>query len=338
MMSVRAASVAVGVGVVAVAVACLASIWHAAATERVGDERAAPEAPRVSQNRHGYVLVTVRRGEPERIGLKTETLAAETYHARWTAYGVVLDPAPLLTLNGDLLSATAALSAARAEFERAQRLHAERQNVSLKDLQAAEATFRGDQARVALLTQRIADNWGEGVAAMSAEARGALIAALVQRSAAIAAASLPPGQSLAAQPSETEVVVFGYEKSPLVTHAVWYAPAVDLQLQGQRFLLHVATHAFPLLPGAAVTAHFESPETQHGVVVPEAAVVRAAGQAWAYVQIAPARFERRPVALAAPSARGWFMTTGFAAGDRVVVTGAQALLSEEFKSQIHIED
>jgi hypothetical protein len=73
-------------------------------------------------------------------------------------------------------------------------------------------------------------------------------------------------------------------------------------------------------------------------VVPEAVVVRTGDHAWAYVQIAPTQFERRQLVATMPSARGWFVTSGFAAGDQVAVTGAQALLSEELKSQIQVKD
>jgi hypothetical protein len=56
------------------------------------------------------------------------------------------------------------------------------------------------------------------------------------------------------------------------------------------------------------------------------------------VQIAPAQFERRQLMATSTAARGHFVTSGFAAGDRVVVAGAQALLSEELKSQIQVKD
>jgi hypothetical protein len=110
---------------------------------------------------------------------------------------------------------------------------------------------------------------------------------------------------------------------------------LDSHLHGQSFLMIIQAQGFPPRPGNALTAHLESPEkAKPGVVIPEAAVVRTGDRAWAYVQIAPAQFERRQLVMTSPAARGWFVTTGFAAGDRSVVTGAQALLSEELKSQI----
>ncbi len=73
-----------------------------------------------------------------------------------------------------------------------------------------------------------------------------------------------------------------------------------------------------------------------GVVIPRSAVVRFGGKAWAYVQTDEVRFSRREVALDQATEQGWFTTAGFTVGDRVVVAGAQLLLSEEFKSQIQI--
>ena len=46
---------------------------------------------------------------------------------------------------------------------------------------------------------------------------------------------------------------------------------------------------------------------------------------------------RREVALEDPASGGWF-TRSLKPGDKVVTRGAQMLLSEEFKSQIRVED
>jgi hypothetical protein len=174
---------------------------------------------------------------------------------------------------------------------------------------------------------------------MPPDARASLIDSLMKRAAGIVRISLPPGQSLAQEPTDARVDVLGFDTQPLVTHAVWFAPTVDPHLQGQGFLLKVDAQGFPIRPGTSVIAHLKSPEpAQPGVVVPEAAVVRMGDGAWAYVQIKPTQFERRQLVMMSSDARGWFVPSGFAAGDHIVVTGAQALLSEELKSQIQVRD
>jgi hypothetical protein len=129
------------------------------------------------------------------------------------------------------------------------------------------------------------------------------------------------------------------KRSRWATRTIWDAPTADPHLQGQGFLLEVEAEGFPLRPGTAVTGDLEPPGTARpGVVVPEAAIVRSGDRAWAYIQIAPTQFERRQLEMTIPAARGWFVTAGFAGGDQIVVTGAQALLSEELKSQIQVRD
>jgi hypothetical protein len=306
-----------------------------------GDEAeqvvAAP--PKISHRSGGDVVVELSRDEQARIGLETEGVNAVTQSQEATAYGVVLDPEPLAALDAELASTRAQVAASRAEYERARLLHSEQQNVSLKDFEIARAKFQADQAQLNLLNHPLADEWGTKISAMAPAQRASLIDALTKRIAGIVRLSLPPGQSLSQEPTEARITVLGYDTHPLVTSSIWYAPTADPHLQGQGFLLKVEAQGFPLRPSTTVTGHLESPGTAKlGVVVPEAAVVRTGDRAWAYVQVAPTQFERRQLVVTLPAARGWFVTSGFATGDHVVVSGAQALLSEELKSQIQVKD
>jgi hypothetical protein len=75
-----------------------------------------------------------------------------------------------------------------------------------------------------------------------------------------------------------------------------------------------------------------------GVLIPRETVVWYAGKAWAYVQIDDALFLRRAVTTERETPEGWFVDEGFAPGDHLVITGAQMLLSEEFRWQIQGDD
>jgi multidrug efflux pump subunit AcrA (membrane-fusion protein) len=75
-----------------------------------------------------------------------------------------------------------------------------------------------------------------------------------------------------------------------------------------------------------------------GVIVPAEAVVWHAGKAWAYVKQDEQTFARHEVSAAEELDGGWFNAGGFQAGDEVVVSGAQLLLSEELKYQIRNEN
>ncbi len=340
-MTARQKWMATAVAVLAVLVIFVWLFGGGGKDEGEGDEaeEVVSAPPKISHSGSGEVVVEVSRDEQARIGLETETVNAVSQSQEATAYGVVLDPGPLAALDAELASTRAAVAASRAEYERARLLHSEQQNVSLKDFETARAKFQGDQAQFNLLNHRLADEWGTKISAMAPAERARLINALTKRLAGIIRLSLPPARSLSQGPQEARIAVLGYETQRLVTRTIWSAPTADSHLQGQSLLLKVEAQGFPLRPGTAVTGHLESPGTATPViVVPEAAVVRTGDRAWAYLQIAPTRFERRQLEVTMPAARGWFVTSGFAAGDHIVVTGAQALLSEELKSQIQVKD
>jgi hypothetical protein len=334
----RSRWIALGVTVLAVIVALV--WWFGAGYRDEGDDedQVTATAPDLSRAANGDVIVALTSAQQALVGLKTAALAPSVRARQVTGYGVIVDPAPLAALDAQLIAARAALGASKAEYGRAKLLNSQHQNISLKEFQAAQATLRADQAQYDLLNQRLAGDWGDTIAALKPAARADLIAAAIKRSVAIIRVAIAPGQSLERIPAKAEVTIVG-DPAPFAAKSIWYAPNVDPNLQGQSFMMKIAAAGFPLRPGAAVSARLETPAAAlRGVVVPSAAVVRTADRAWAYVLIAPGKFERRPVATDESTAGGWFETAGFAAGTRVVVTGAQALLSEEFKSQIQVQD
>jgi hypothetical protein len=75
-----------------------------------------------------------------------------------------------------------------------------------------------------------------------------------------------------------------------------------------------------------------------GVVVPRSSAVRHEQRAWVYVQTDQATFARKQIGLNHPTDDGWFITEGLSPSDRIVISGAQVLLSEELKSQIRLAE
>ena len=112
------------------------------------------------------------------------------------------------------------------------------------------------------------------------------------------------------------------------------APSADPQTQSRGIFYLVENSERQLAPGMALKATAPSSEQpRDGVIVPREAIVRTAGAASVYVQIADDKFTRREIELSQPASAGWFVTRGVTARDKVVTTGAQELLSEERKEQ-----
>ena len=107
--------------------------------------------------------------------------------------------------------------------------------------------------------------------------------------------------------------------------------------------LYRADRAWPgASPGTPVVAYAAVPAragaASGGAVVPDSAVVQWQGLAWAYRAHGADRFERVRVATDHPGPGGWVVQGPLAAGDSVVVRGAEELLSEEFRARVTVGD
>ena len=296
-------------------------------------------AAQVSRDATGNVFITIKPTAQKEIGLATSKLESVTRPVEVEAYGYILDPGPLSKLNSDLISAQAALDASRAQYLRSKRLHGERENVSLRDLQSAQASYLADESRLDALQQQLRDEWGGEIAQMAPAERSDFVSGLVDRRQAIARVTVPAGKSLDDPPTKAEVVVLGEEQHPIAARAVYYAPTVDQKMQGQSLILRMDADGLPIRSGAAIAATLPlSGAGEHGVMVPRSAVVRHAGKDWVYQALTTDRFTRREIVPAQILPDGYFVTQNLPREVRVVITGAQSLLSEEQKQQIQPSD
>ncbi|MEA3213207.1 MAG: hypothetical protein QOE70_6264 [Chthoniobacter sp.] len=296
--------------------------------EGAAKEEEKPEAFVVKLEKEKWQALDIEKGEPEKAELQPQKIA----------FGRVLDPTPIVTLDGDLAAAEAALSASRAENERTQKLLAAGENTSRKAAETAEAQFRADEIKADGLRRRALIEWGPSLPELDAAKRREFVEQLVRGEAALVRVDILPGDALAEQPKSARLLVLGREEQVVETPSITPAADVDPKTQAQGFILRVDQPPFPLRPGMALTAWLQLPEKPRiGFAIPRSAVLRHDGRTWVYVQEDEENFVRKPVTLDTPldGNRGWFVAEGggIQAGDLLVVTGAQSLLSEELKAQ-----
>jgi len=301
----------------------------------VVDESTPPPAPKSADT---AALVRLDSEAQLRLGLKSLELQPAARAPALAATGRLLDPFPLADLQVELVASQAAARASKAQFERVGQLVGQDGNMSQRDLEAAETQFRADDGRRSIAEQRLRADWGDEIATLDPRARDELVAALLAGRSAIAQVALPAGVRLDPPPTAGRLEIDG-EPAALEARSITPAAQADRVTLGQAYLLRVDAGASPLRPGSAVTAWLpRGGPAEAGVVVPSAALVRADGAAWAWIQRDAERFERRLVALDRPAADGWFVSSGFQPGERVVVAGAQALLCAQLASRIGEDD
>ena len=300
-----------------------------AADEKKPAAEEAKEKSRVSHGTNGEVVLTLDAETQKLIGLKVTELTATNLPPVVKGYGRVLDPAPLVQAVGDLAAAKVTAEASRKEFERLKTLRAQ-DNASDRALQAAEAQTLRDKSLADSLSAKLLLGWGKAVDDWDTLAK--LSKSLVLLEAALVRVDVPAGEALPGKPTGAQLMPLTADAKPITAEYFGAATSTDPQLQGQGFLFLVRSNT-PAV-GAALTAQIQTDGTPvAGILVPARAIVRHEKEGWVYVQTGDDKFTRRVAELGRASGEGYFVTSGFAAGEKVVTTGAQLLLSEELKGQ-----
>ena len=255
----------------------------------------------------------------------------------------------LAAARADLNAALAAVAATQLVYDRTRALNADNKNVSDRAVQDAAASLAAAKTREAgarsviqMLETSLASAATSDIRYVTVERGGDVVEVVAQPGESIEQGTplvrlaqldhllvridLAMGDHLPASGGTATIIAAGFETQP----------PLGAERLGNTLLYRLRQTRPGLRPGNAVTAHFTLPGKGGGegtVLIPRSAIVQQDGRLWVYVQTKPNRFARKPVPLDMPAAAGFLAAHGFAAGDQLVVTGAQTLLSEEFKSK-----
>ncbi len=309
-------------------------------------EKAIKKPSRVSVQ-NGETVLTLDPETQSRVGITVASLEAITAREQITAPAVVLSAQDLVSVRNNYVAALARLEKARAnvdiaqqESDRLKTLYHDNQNASQKALQSAQGTLRSDQADAQAAKQdlelqaaALRQSWGDMIAKWVVDDSPPLDRVFDQRE-FLVQVTLPAGAvSTAPETISLEILESSHTQARLISPF----PRVDPRIQGMSFL-YVMPNRLGLAPGLSLMARLPVGRLMRGVLVPQGAIVWWQGNAWVYQQTAPGHFVRRQVSAEMPLGTGVFVSRGFSPGDRIVTRGAQALLSEESRSQIQAED
>lgn len=243
------------------------------------------------------------------------------------AYGQVLDPGAFIADAGRTESSRASMRTSAAEAQRLEKLYSGNADVSLKSLQAAQATQIEAQAQAQSAAAAFALQWGP-LAKLSGAQRQPLIDALDAGHTLLLRADLPGRLSLGALPTAAILDVDGIQVPARVLGLLQRSSA---ELQSVGLLLQVDHAPAGLGPGARVPVTLLGVPNS-GVLVPKGALLYGEQGAYVYRQLASTgnggKLQYAPLSVKLLQAAGdaW-LVEGPDADDMIVVHGAGVLWS-----------
>ena len=296
--------------------------WFLFGPHRAAPADQEPPAPAVESARPPGTI-HLNKDQLARAGLKIATPALATISPEIIAYGRVLDPSPLVSAAADVATAQAALSASEKEFQRVQSLHENGENASAQAVEAARAAAARDRVQFDAARAKLVAAWGPRLA-QTIDANN--LAAELAQGWTLGRIDLPSDASLPAPPKSVRLALLTGGAREFDAEVLGPAPMADPQVQGRGYLVFLRGESLPV--GASLRAILPGPgQPQRLPLLPPGALLRVEGSVFVFVQTADDTFVRRLVELGPERDDGVAVTSGLGGSDRVVVVGAQQLLS-----------
>lgn len=313
-----------------------------------GDDEADKQMPHPDVNTgDGEYVIKVPKAIQQHSGIKTVelTVSHPTENTRAVAY--VMDTIPLVTIAAryheqekQVLLNRSSLEYSSAEYKRLVELHKEAANISGKDLQAAK--LKVDTDRINMQTGQVAladikaeaiQSWGDILTDQIIHNTG-VVEDVMERESAILQVTFP----VRVKSPPTTIKVSHRDNPEDSFNATYISPATTIDSRYTGLTFFYETRDSSVRGNMYLNAWYTDDENLTGIYIPESAIVWYADKPWVYLETSKGDFARTEVTDYRIDNNGWFTTSGFREGEHVVITGAQMLLSEEFRWSIPDED
>ncbi len=311
------------------------------------DRAISTAAPKSSRQTPGLVKLSL--AQQAAAELVSKPLTGITLQNETTSFGKVLDIQPLLELRSRLRSAQADVDVAAAALQLAEKNRNRVQAlykadiIAGRELTQTEAQWQSDLTRERAARRHVEEIrreaqhlWGDELAHLALDGEAALLENLAKHRRSLLQLTLPFGTD----PLSPQVQVFiarDFERSKAVkAEMISAAPRTDELVQGETWFFHIPTEH--LRAGMRINVWVTDGARRQGVALPASAIVWQAGKSWVYRDNRDGSYSRLPVDPQPSSDKALFADMALAPGTHVVVTGAQTLLSEEFRGAIPSED
>ena len=286
-------------------------------------------------------------------GINTSKVKASSYQGKIKSFGSVVAIDSLIEMKSQYVNLKADLQVAQssnshhvAQYTRLKALNEDDKNVSDTAVQDALALVNADNAKVAAIQSQLNNlestaklQWGAELAKLiiGGSTSSAHLNNLLTRKNVLVQISLPINAEAPDKNSKIYITPINDSATPVIATYISPATSSDISSTGKTF--YYSAPADTLRTGMRVTA---SPKTSdkndtQGVLIPNSAVIWHDGKPWVYKKVRNGEFQRIPISADIEIGDSWF-NQNIKADTEIVTSGAQLLLSEEFKYLIKNEN
>jgi hypothetical protein len=315
------------------------------------------ESPSRVTEENGINMVTLPLATQQNSGIKTAKIIGTSYQGEIKSFGNVVPIDTLIQAKAQYLNLQSSIQLARAssvqktqQYQRLKMLNADDKNVSDLAVQESLTSINTDNASITAAELQLKNlqtslqlQWGKELAKIALnEKLPPHLANLLNKNSVLVQVNLP--LNTLAPPKNSTVTITPLTDSSQPIKAVYVSAATTSDTNGLGNTFFYSAPASLLRIGMRVNVELEAAasDATDGVIIPSNAVVWYAGKSWAYFKKNKDnsninQFIRKPVATDTEIEAGWF-NQGIEVGSEIVISGAQLLLSEEFKYLIKNEN